>query len=188
MAPFYVGQRLFPSKTAATEYIRELLHRPNPARFDKTETGFLLDLLKLHPSAESKIGPGIEYFFTRSAINDTTCFCAKRIDGTDEDFSLYKCLSPSKASVIKSEVMAALRWAIHDQIVEFRESLPSTIVCSLTGVALGNREGHADHYGDKEFRHIAHEFLLAKGIPYADIRRGFFWMPPPPPSLEPSQR
>lgn len=68
-----------------------------PAEFivtDKNHSRILLDVLHNHPNAEKKIGAGIKYVFVRRSQTrkglDVCCCYIKRIDDTEEDFSLFK--------------------------------------------------------------------------------------------------
>ena len=63
----------------------------------------LLELLKMHPSADKKIGVGIKEFMVDSDGHGGKCFHLIRQDGTKEDFSYLQCLgtNPYKKTVNK---------------------------------------------------------------------------------------
>lgn len=53
---------------------------------------FLVEALKRHPEAVTKIGAGVRSFEVRSADYGTQCFYVLRIDGSDERFSYKSCI------------------------------------------------------------------------------------------------
>ncbi|WP_327212342.1 DCL family protein [Rhizobium beringeri] len=59
---------------------------------DEKDSIVLSELLRRHPEAERKIGPGIESFRVKSADNGTRCFWVTRVDGSEERFSARSCL------------------------------------------------------------------------------------------------
>ena len=139
-----IGDRRFPSKKAAGDFIREILYRyPIGARISNADSRVLLDLLTLHREAEQKIGVGVE-FFTVEQNMSTRGFWLTRTDGSRTDWSFLACLTPPTR---EAEAKAAFRTAIRDQIVEFRACIElGGLVCPITGEALtGHDQIHIDH-------------------------------------------
>jgi hypothetical protein len=61
---------------------------------EEEQQKFILDLLcKGHPNHEEKVGKGVAYVKTgqHSEYTDTKCFLIVRVDGSEVDFSYYKC-------------------------------------------------------------------------------------------------
>jgi hypothetical protein len=81
-------QRLgFNTQKAAIQAFREMLRGLAPL-----DQALLQQLVELHPSAEAKIGTGIEHVFVAGASYGSRCFHIARTDGTRVDFSYMKCL------------------------------------------------------------------------------------------------
>jgi hypothetical protein len=77
----------FNTQKAAIQAFREMLRGLAPMN-----QPLLHKLVALHPSAEAKIGTGIEYVFVAGAFYGSRCFHIRRTDGTRADFSYMKCL------------------------------------------------------------------------------------------------
>ena len=66
----------------------------------------LVALLKRHPKATSKIGPGVAAIVVDRFVGGTRCFFVVRTDGTVEDFSIYRCLGSDRRT---AKVLAMMR-------------------------------------------------------------------------------
>lgn len=67
----------------------------------------VLALLKRHPRAAEKIGPGVEAIVVDQFVGGARCFFVIRTDGRAEDFSIYKCLGRRDARTAR--VLALMR-------------------------------------------------------------------------------
>lgn len=161
MAIFLIGLREYPTKTAARSAVQSVLYRygPGDTITDSDDQEFLADLVQLHPDAEGKIGLGIRNFEVRRNWS-TLGFWIIRIDGTETDFSFVKCLhAPSQEQLVRT----ALRYAVIDQVVQFRDAaLLTPIACPITGESLDARNAHVDHY-NPTFLDLAHMFVADRG-------------------------
>jgi hypothetical protein len=91
--PVNLGNSYFRSKTEAREFFQQMLKRYNPGdRVKKSDAVLLDELIKRHPDAKTKIGPGVHHFEVGGADFGSQCFYIYRIDGTYEDFSLHSCV------------------------------------------------------------------------------------------------
>jgi regulator of protease activity HflC (stomatin/prohibitin superfamily) len=88
-----IGELAFATKGAAEEFLRSILYKYELGELvDEKDSVVLSELLRRHPEAAQKIGPGIESFHVRSADFGTRCFWVTRVDGTEERFSARSCL------------------------------------------------------------------------------------------------
>src|SRR5207247_325445 len=84
---------------------------------DAADQEFLLDLLAMHPESGEKIGEGVDHFEVRKN-GSTVGFWIVRSDGSDVDFSFYKCL---RAPSHEEEVRGAMRAAVVEQKYNVRD-------------------------------------------------------------------
>lgn len=83
----------FHRKTDALSFLKAMLNRYRPGATVNDEDGsFLLQALKRHPEAITKIGCGVRGFEVRSADYGTQCFWILRVDGSEERFSYKSCI------------------------------------------------------------------------------------------------
>lgn len=83
----------FPRKTDALVFMKVMLNRYRPGdTVTDDDREFLLEALKRHPEAATKIGSGVRGFEVRSADYGTQCFWILRVDGSDERFSYKSCI------------------------------------------------------------------------------------------------
>ena len=159
-----VGERRFPSKKQAGDFIREILYRyAIGARVLSPDAEFLRDLLELHPEATQKIGVGVAFFRVQQNMGSRG-FWLYRVDGTSTDWSFLACLTPPSR---EAEARAAFRTAIRDQVAEFRTNLElSGLVCPITGEPLTSfNQIHIDH-------EIPFEDLLARFLDDEEMELG----------------
>ncbi|WP_225114892.1 MULTISPECIES: DCL family protein [unclassified Bradyrhizobium] len=91
--PIKIATRQFTKKGDAVAFFRAMLNRYKPGERVSDEDGKdLAALLRRHPDAEDKIGPGIDHFEVMSADYNTQCFWVVRSDQTIERFSFVACL------------------------------------------------------------------------------------------------
>lgn len=103
--PVDVAGEHFPTKAAAIARCQEILYsypgesgsgagQPQEVT-DPAHITFLTELLKRHPEADAKIGPGLQGFKVQvnpEGTGNTRCFYAVRTDGSQVDFSFRSCL------------------------------------------------------------------------------------------------
>ncbi|ABC21614.1 DCL family protein [Rhodospirillum rubrum] len=91
--PIEIAGHEFARKADALAFMKVMLNRYRPGDIVSTVDGaFLVEALKRHPDATSKIGPGVRNFEVRSADYGTQCFWILRTDGSEERFSYKKCV------------------------------------------------------------------------------------------------
>jgi hypothetical protein len=91
--PISIGPLTFRKKGDAVEYFQRMLYSYDLGdKVNTADAGLLLEGLKRHPEAKSKIGCGVTHFSVRSADFGTRCFWLNRVDGTTEKFSFRACL------------------------------------------------------------------------------------------------
>ena len=85
------------TKLALEVRVRCLLHQAQlGVELDTPDQAFMLDVLRRHPEAESKIGAGIRAIRITTSQWGNRCFEAMRVDGTSVEFSYLKCLKQKR--------------------------------------------------------------------------------------------
>jgi len=141
-----IGQRAFPTKTAARDAVRVILNATVPGgELADADFHFIGALLGRHPEAVDKIGVGIEAITVRPATSGTRCFWVRRVDGTEVDFS-YLTAIDGVARSPKEEVCAALREEVDRQTGDYRKDHHrADATCAICAEALGDADVHVDH-------------------------------------------
>ena len=95
--PVIIGATEFLSKREASAYCTKLLASySNGQTVNEQDSEFLSGLLKRHPEAGQKIGPGVKCFFKDPGPEPnygTDCFWVEQKDGTKVDFSFKTCVA-----------------------------------------------------------------------------------------------
>jgi hypothetical protein len=87
--------REFATKGDAKAYFSAMLKRYRPGdRVNDEDCKDLASLVRRHPHAGEKIGPGIDHFEVMSADYNSQCFWVVRTDKTMERFSYKSCIGP----------------------------------------------------------------------------------------------
>lgn len=168
-----IGSLTFESKVAAKTFFRELRDRyPDGSMIGGEEARYLCDLLACHPESESKIGPGIAYFSvaTDEEFRRTRHFVVHRTDGTFSDFSFPACIDGRNP---RKDRLEALRRAIDDQIIAFRErcfAQNSALICPLQGVPITRAAYHVDHAPPALFATLAEAWLRERELAWIDVQ------------------
>jgi hypothetical protein len=125
------------------------------------DDAFLREIVKGHPQSDIKIGPGIDHFeIRRTGRFKQNVLWLIRTDGTATDISFRRCINGDVSH--RTKVLAAMRAAVADQIVAFRDrALTTNARCSITGVPLTRDNLHVDH--DPPFIELARAFLASEG-------------------------
>jgi hypothetical protein len=161
--PIRINDKVFPTKTAATNAIRSILYRYQPGEtLNDTDSFFMLGVLALHPHASLKIGCGVRSFSVEQ-YEWTRGFALTRIDGTRTDWSFVVCLTPPTPA---KEAAAGFRTEIREQIKDFRCSFFRTNnapTCPITQAPLVNDlTTHIDH--DPPFEEGLRAFLADRSL------------------------
>lgn len=155
-----IGDREFPSKKSATDFVRSILYAYKIGeRVTAEHDAFLRDLIDLHPESDLKIGCGIS-FFTVEQNYGSRGFWLTRTDDTITDWSFLACITPPSRRV---EAKRAFRTAIRDQILRFRSELPNAFVCPVSGEQLTRETSHIDH-------HTPFDWLLSMFLESCDTK------------------
>jgi hypothetical protein len=158
-----LGQMEFVTQKSAKEEIQKRLHAA------ETETPlddfeFWMNLLERHPSASDKIGCGVVSFKVTLNRYRQRCLYAIRWDGTPVDFSFLKCLRPSTPKELFAK---ALRHAVEDQIIAFREAVFSgqeTTICPILGKAVTRSQVNVDHEPPWRFETLVQKFSIDEKV------------------------
>lgn len=165
----------FPTKVSVKSHCRSIFSRwPDGRKIDGNDDKFLRDLILNHPHAAEKIGAGISMFSIHkdSMFGNSRHFVLHRLDQTYVDFSYHVCLDGIS---IRGNVMAALRFAISGQILDFSnrywddESLPDPTLCPLTGLPITRHRCHVDHQPPNTFSNLARQWMEANNLELSDI-------------------
>lgn len=168
-----IGDKIFKTKKDATKFIQSILYKYSlKGSLNGEDLIFICDLLNLHPNRSKKIGVGIESIIVEKekTFNRTTHFSIVRIDGSREDFSFGKCLTPSMNNPEKLFRSSARR-AVADQIISFRDNYylknqdgDKNAKCDITGLLIGKNSSHVDHVPPKTFYKIVSDFITSNVI------------------------
>lgn len=163
MKEIVLGTMKFATQKAAKKEIQRRLHE---AELDKplADFDFYMDLLKMNPEADEKIGHGVVSFKVRRTRYGNRCFYATHWDGTPVDFSGEKSLRPSTPKELFTK---ALRHAVEDQVMACREGAfngSQTIVCPLSGKSVMREQAHVDHEAPWKFKTLAQKFTADEKI------------------------
>lgn len=160
---YTIGGHIFTSKKAVEKYVGDILRRAPvglPLQYDDFQC--VLDLLRLHPAAKSKIGVGVESICVRLELRwKSRHFEVLRADGSATDFSYKNCLtSPTRAALFKK----ACRHAIAEQVITYRNTVFAAagignVRCPILGYLLLPENTHVDHIPPATFENLVQEFI-----------------------------
>lgn|SRR5574343_166690 len=161
-SPVHLGNRKFPSKKAATEFIKMLLKQP-PGKLEGDNFEIVRDLVYRHPKAGEKIGTGIKDIWIKKCrdFGNNQQFIIERTDGSSIDFSYKNCLA-GKLPTYKSYFSIACRNAVADDIIRFRDKEfyeKPIIQCPYTREILSKHTCHVDHAPPEYFAKIVEDFI-----------------------------
>ena len=115
------------------------------------DKAFMVDILKMHPDYEKKIGAGLSYIYVDITKEfRKRGFFIKRVDLTTIDFSFLKSIS-GKHKTTEEDFKAACRRAIMQDIVSFKNN-------------------HIVHHEEPSFNDIVNNFLEETGIIIDNIK------------------
>ncbi len=91
--PIAIDGHEFPTKSALTKYIRELIARyPVGFSVEGKDKSFCLALFAFHPDVTSKLGSGVRGVEVRLDDYGNRHFQLLRSDGTEDDISWVYCV------------------------------------------------------------------------------------------------
>lgn len=158
-----IHDKLFPTKSAATNAIRSILYRYQPGEpINDADSFFLLGVLALHPHAALKVGCGVASF-TVAQYEWSRGFALTRLDGTKTDWSYVVCLTPPTPA---KEAAKGFRTEIQEQIKDFRCEFfrrNASPVCPILQTPLVNDlSTHVDH--DPPFDELLRNFMALRSL------------------------
>jgi hypothetical protein len=162
MAKYTLGDREFPRKGDAVNYVREILYGTAPGV--RIDDPLIYALLDRHRRREEKVGRGLAGIeVVRSNDWGNRCFAVRTGDGGLIEFSFLECFKPSTP---EQDAKAALRVEVADQVSDFRRS--SEPVCAVSGIALTYIKGRpdtaeVDHAPPATFNVLAEQWALTQG-------------------------
>jgi len=160
---YIFGTTTYRTKAEVAAAVQTLLRTPPcPRRLDGDNAALVWDLLAQHPSATAKYGVGAVAVWVRANRFGNPSLFVERRDGTFEDFSYQKCLTPPTHS---ARVTAAFRHAIVEQILAAKavawhhaDSL-GRVPCEVTGELIDVNRAHVDHAYPATFDAMLRAFL-----------------------------
>jgi len=165
-----LGQLKFDSKKAAKEFFKEILNTGEIGRIlNEEETNHLTSLLNLRPRRSEKIGAGIESIEISLSHFNNRCFVINQVDGTQSDFSYYKCIDGDhKPFTIFSN---ACRQAVRLRRYEWKVSqFHSTYAkCEISNMDIIWKKSRVKHDPSTPFAAIVQDFLNLNNIDLSTI-------------------
>jgi hypothetical protein len=168
-----IGDFEFPTKASAKDFFRAIRDRypRDGEHLSFEDEGIVRDLLGAHPESVSKVGVGIAFITveTETEFNRTRHFMIHRLDGSCTDFSFHACIDGRN---VRNDILGALRRAIADQIVEFRNSFfeaKITMICPLSGNAITSDSYHVDHAPPAKFIALVNNWLEDELLALEDV-------------------
>ena len=170
-----IANKTFKSKSSLINYVKYVVNNQ--------EVGVPLDgewfdvvdgVLRLHSGYKQKAGSGEYVIYTQQCtVNPRNRnFMVRREDGSTTDFSFYKALSPDNKA---SDVKAALRYAVQDQCIEYKDnyflknaSARGHVLCHETGLKVTKKASHLDHY-PTQFDEIVSNWFKLNKLKLSDI-------------------
>lgn len=162
-------------KTRARAWCQRIAREAPDGPVTGPDGEFLAALLRRHPDADEKTGPGISFIAVGTVPGyRSRGFTVHRTDGTVTDFSWRDCITaPSHASQVKK----AMRQAVTGQILAYKqaEADAGRLRSAITGDELAWDDAEVDHFSPA-FIALADRYAEAAGgydaIPLSPSRDG----------------
>lgn len=146
---YIINSKPFTSQDAIKKHFQTILRN---AALDQVLSGeFLQDCLELfqrHPEWEQKRGCGVACIkVIKNPVFGDRCFWIYRTDGSDTDISYLTCVK-AKHKTPRSQFMAAARFAVVDQVIEFKRQVFNgkfLVPCKITGKLISEDQAEVDH-------------------------------------------
>lgn len=169
------GDKNFKTKQTLTNYCKFVL---NNADLDSLLQGeweaVMVDVLNMHQDFHGKTkGQPFKIGVRACQINPRNRqFFILREDGTDTDFSYYKCISgKSKESRIKETLRACVKYQSDGYKEKYffeNADRQGYVACAETGLKIRKRDSHIDHF-PVQFDEIVKEWVDINGLRSEDI-------------------
>lgn len=167
---YIVGGIVFTTKIDLEAYVKNILNSAPIGRLNPADEAFIADLLTNHPSAETKIGTGVQSIRVGSNGFSGRAFFVTRTDNTEVDFSYKQCIRPFTYA---TKVKFAFRKAISDQVIAVKRTVfpdrYAVIHCPITGDPMTYTDAHVDHEPPNTFAALLQAYLEERGLTYDDI-------------------
>jgi len=162
--------RLFDTKSAATIFFRQMLNKYDFGEVvDESDHDFLTALVARHRHAHDLLSRKIVAF--RVVKTDLygrglRRFEIVREDGSVNDFSYLKCISPP-ADAHFHDILWAMRCEVIDQTRKFHNDAfrgNITIPCSITRLPVNREDSQVDHANPFSFHVLVADFFKETGL------------------------
>ena len=174
MAIVIAGGKTFKTKKSLLEHCKYILNNTKKGLLEGKTLELIDDVLRMHPRYIEKVGTedyqiGIRNCTVNAHNNQ---FYILREDGSDTDFSYYKCLlAESKETKFKK----ALRHLVKDQSIRFKEDYFKSyakggyVICPVTNLKIKKKDSHLDHF-PTQFEEIVEDWMELNSIRLKDIK------------------
>ena len=176
-----IAGKTFKSKGTLINYVKYVLNNHEVGTSLGGDWFDVVDgVLRLHTNYKQKVGDGkYEIYIQQCTVNPRNRnFMIRREDDSTTDFSYYKALRPDNKA---SDVKAALRYAIQDQCVEYKDnyflenaSAKGRVICAETGLKVTKKTSHLDHY-PVQFDEIVSTWFKLHKLKLSDIELKDSW-------------
>lgn len=174
MAIIIAGGKVFNTKAELREYCKFLLNTEPYGLLQGNAFEVINDVLNMHHRYQEKVGYGTYNIGIRPCTVNrrNNQFYILRDDGTDTDFSYYKCLqSISKESTLKR----ALRHVVKYQLINYKtkyykdNAKNNYVICPVTKLKVKRNESHLDHY-PLQFEELVSDWMVSNELTMKDIK------------------
>lgn len=169
-----IGRLNFKYKKDVTAHFKKILNSYNfQETLNKDDFNDVLNLLKIHPKATEKIGPGIKKIIVVEARYKTKCFNAIRIDLSSEIFSYIKCINGSLPPL--SKFSKTCRDVVSEDLRLVKlsffkgKSKKGRVKCQETGKLSLWEELNVDHRQPNTFSIIVDRFIELNRIDLTSV-------------------
>lgn len=167
-AKFIIDGQPFGTKLELQNKVRSILWGYLDGQsLELADFDFILDLLRNHPTAHTKIGNGVSRIYTRQnpIYKNTRSFYLERIDGSETDFSYLECISPTTK---RKKVFMAFRVLIEPDMIAFKQKFfdnnGGEAICEFTNQKIRFIGSHVDHIPPNTFDAIFNGFANYYGL------------------------
>lgn len=152
-----IGYREYKTKKEAEGYYRALIKQIGTCNdilmINPDAHHDFMELIKRHPDGDKKIHDTVNFKIQKDYFNQAAyCLLLIRSNG-EEDVISWKCCISGKPSTPHADLMKAMRYAISDQIIHFRNQLESWC-CEECNIE--TQDSHIDHV--IHFQQLVHDF------------------------------
>ncbi len=158
MPKFIIHDKTFNTQKEAIDWTRNhliALEAIGEIRETDHEYDYLHALVKQYPTAQTKIGIGIESFLIRRNFNNNIALNVRRTDGTITDISWRICVT-EKPKLVTENLMSAMRMAIKPEIKAFTDKHVPPLHCEICSSSITGTP-HVDHI--TPLKKIAENFI-----------------------------